>query len=247
MENQTVSKKNDFMLPVSILVAAILIGGAIVWSTGKKAELGAEKAPKEANLEALAENMLPITADDHILGDASAGVKIVTYTDLECPFCQQFHETIKQTMLQFDGKVAVVYRHFPLSQIHPGAQKKAEGAECVAELGGNQRFWDYVARVFELSTAETVVDVAKLPEIAKALGVDEAKFKSCLASGKYAEKVSAQTEDGVNSGAQGTPYSIVISAKGKKFPVPGAYPFEPTGPNAPSFKAIVEEALADGN
>lgn len=246
MENQTVSKKNDFMLPVSILVAAILIGGAIVWSTGKKAQISEQPKAEDTNLEALAENMLPVTSDDHIWGDINAPVKIVTYTDLECPFCQQFHETIKQTMIQFDGKVAVVYRDFPLTQIHPGAQKKAEGAECVAELGGNQRFWDYVARVFELS-ATKAIDVAKLPEIAKSLGIDEAKFKECLASGKYAEKISAQTEDGINSGGQGTPYSIIVSAKGKKFPVPGAYPFESTGPNVPSFKAIVEEALADGN
>lgn len=246
MENQTVSKKNDFMLPASILVAAILIGGAIVWSTGKKAELSEQPNAEEANLEVLAENMLPISADDHIWGDVNAPVKIVTYTDLECPFCQQFHETVKQTMLQFDGKVAVVYRHFPLTQIHPGAQKKAEGAECVAELGGNQRFWDYVARVFQLSETEAV-ELTALPGIAKGLGVDEAKFNECLASGKYAEKITAQTEDGVNSGGQGTPYSIVISEKGKKFPVPGAYPFESTGPNVPSFKAIVEEALADGN
>lgn len=249
MENQTniAGKKKDWMLPASIVIAALLIGGAIVWSTGRKAELANPNTePTDQELEALAANVLPVVNEDHIRGDKSAPVKVVVFTDLECPFCKDFHDTLKRSLLEFDGKIAVVYRHFPLTQIHPYASKEAEAAECVAELGGEQRFWDFTDKIFETTESSGASFTAEgLATVAGEMGIDKKRFSECLDSGKYADKIAAQTEDAVNSGGRGTPFSIVISKSGKKYPVSGAYPFESTGPNVPSFKAILEEALAN--
>jgi len=82
---------------------------------------------------------------DHTNGDADARIQIVEYSDFECPFCGRFHETMNQVMAQYgeSGDVNWTYRHFPLDQIHPQARPLAIASECVAELGGNEKFWEF--------------------------------------------------------------------------------------------------------
>ena len=138
-------------------------------------------------------------------------------------------------------KVAWVYRHFPLDSLHPKARKEAEATECAWELGGNTAFWKYVDKVYEVTPSNNGLDLALLPKLATDIGLDKAKFESCLESGKYAEKISKQVEDAVNSGGRGTPFSVVIAKNGKKFVIPGALPFE----GNPSVKTILDIALSE--
>lgn len=79
---------------------------------------------------------------DHIRGDANAPIKIIEYSDYECPFCSRVHPTI-QSLLSTNSDVAWIYRHLPLEQIHPMARPLAEASECAAELGGNDAFWAF--------------------------------------------------------------------------------------------------------
>ena len=91
-----------------------------------------------------------VTADDHILGDINtAKLVIVEYSDLECPFCKAFHSTMHQVMDENKGEIAWVYRHFPLTQIHPKAMQAALASECAWDQGGNEAFWKYADKVFE--------------------------------------------------------------------------------------------------
>src|SRR6185436_7093141 len=85
--------------------------------------------------------MEPVTEKDHILGNPNAEVIMVEYSDLECPFCKEFHSTLRRVMNEYgkDGKVAWVYRHFPIDSLHPKARKEAEATECAAELGGESK------------------------------------------------------------------------------------------------------------
>ncbi|HEY4512123.1 MAG TPA: thioredoxin domain-containing protein [Candidatus Paceibacterota bacterium] len=108
------------------------------------------------------QNMEPVTAKDHIKGNSSAPVKIVEYSDLECPFCKRFHATMLEVMSTYgkDGKVAWVFRHFPLAQLHSKAPKEAEAAECAAELGGNDGFWKFVDKINELTPSNNKLDQA---------------------------------------------------------------------------------------
>lgn len=98
----------------------------------------------------IAQSIKPITGEDHIFGNSDAPIKIVEFSDLECPFCQKFHPTVKQIVEDYDGQVTWVYRHFPLESIHSYARPAAEASECVAELGGNDAFWQYLDLLFEV-------------------------------------------------------------------------------------------------
>ncbi len=88
-----------------------------------------------------------VSGDDHITGNADARVVLVEYSDYECPFCKQFHPTMKQLMTEYEGDIAWVLRDYPLP-FHPNAQKAAEAAECVADIGGTDAFWEFSHAVF---------------------------------------------------------------------------------------------------
>ena len=122
------------------------------------------------------------------------------------------------------GKVAWVYRHFPLDQLHSKARKEAEATECAAELGGNDKFWEYLDRLMEITPANNGLDPAELPKIAAYVGLNTAKFNECLSSGKYAQKIEQHVQNAQATGGQGTPWSIVVGKNGKKYPLSGAQP-----------------------
>ncbi|MFA4818586.1 MAG: DsbA family protein [Patescibacteria group bacterium] len=175
---------------------------------------------------------VPIKDSDYIRGDQNAPVTLVEYSDLECPFCQRFHPVMEQVMQQYAGKVRWVYRHFPLS-FHANAQKEAEASECVGKLGGRDKYWQYIDKIFERTTANgTGFALADLPKLAKEVGVNESKFKTCLDSGEMAAKVQNDIKEGTSYGVSGTPTTFVNGT-----PVEGAVPFE-------QIKPIIEAALA---
>ena len=91
----------------------------------------------------------PLTDKDHVLGDASAQVTIIEYSDLECPFCSRFHTVQETIMKEYAGKIKWVHRHYPLDQIHPNARPYAYAAECAAEVGGNDAFWGMIDYIFK--------------------------------------------------------------------------------------------------
>jgi len=165
-----------------------------------------------------------VSKDEHLRGDKNADVTIVEFSDLECPFCKQFHGTLQQVMADYDGQVNWVYRHFPLASLHPKAAKEAEATECAAELGGNDAFWKYVDRLFEITPANNGLDPAQLPEIAAYIGLDKTKFQSCLDSGKYTAAINDAVTAATAAGGRGTPYSIIVAGD-QKVPVSGAVPY----------------------
>lgn len=231
--------KTDYLLPISIVIAALLISGSWIYSVGlnntdmKKADKAVQFA--SPNIE----NVNKDFSQDHVRGNPDAPVKIVEFSDMECPFCKKFHKTMIEVMDEYGktGKVAWIYRHFPLEQLHPiKAQKAAEASECADKLGGNDAFWNYLDGYFEITPSNNQIDLSKLPEIAENIGLNKTQFESCLDSGLYAEKIEKQIKDAENSGANGTPYSIAIAKDGKKYPINGALPYE-------QVKLIIEEAL----
>lgn len=114
-----------------------------------------DKYLKDPNTKPTATNGLvvsgyvPVTAKDHLRGNKNASVILVEYSDYECPFCYQFHPTITQALNEYKDKIALVYRHYPLTNIHPSAMPSALAAECVAELKGEDAFWKFSDKLFE--------------------------------------------------------------------------------------------------
>ena len=226
---------NKFAIPGAILAGALLIAFAVVYGGDIKEKMGAgtPSTQGERGGSATVSGVdVPVSDSDHIRGNVNAPITIVEYSDLECPFCKRFHETMKQTLAEYGDKVRWVYKHFPLDQIHPKADKEAEATECAGEQGGDNAFWAYVDRIFEVTPSNNGLDLALLPSMAKDLGLDREKFESCLSSGKYAELVEAQFQEGARLGVNGTPGSFVNGQ-----PVRGAIPFE-------ALKEIIDAELA---
>lgn len=187
---------------------------------------GGAKAPTATNNQqpVTEAKIVPVSDKDHYFGSRSAKVVIVEYSDTECPFCKVFHNTMNQLMKDYDGQVAWVYRHLPIPQLHAKATKEAEATECVAELGGNTAFWQYLDKIFETTNSNDSLDPALLPVLAKAVGVSEASFNNCLSSDKYTEAVKASAAEGFASGARGTPFSIIMKDGKQAGTINGAEP-----------------------
>lgn len=202
----------------------------------------AEAAARERrDASARAKTLRPVSASrDHIRGDPAAPVTLVEYSDFECPFCKRFHQTAKKLVDESGGRVRWVYRHFPLDQLHPvKARKSAVASECAAELGGNDAFWKFTDRFYELTPSNNRTDIdTVLPQIAREIGLDKARFASCLASGRHDRRVEEDVQNAVATGGNGTPWSIIVSKSGKTFPLSGAQPYD-------SVKQLVELALRE--
>ena len=165
---------------------------------------------------------------DHIRGDVDADIFVIEYSDFECPFCKRHHPTMQQLVDDYDGKVAWVYRHFPLG-FHQNAEPAALASECAADLGGNDGFWKFTDLIFEKGF--------DFSAHAKEIGLNEKKFADCVSSGKFKQKVQDQMNGGSQAGVDGTPGSIVYNAKTKKGElVSGAQPVQ-------NFKTVIDRML----
>lgn len=202
----------------------------------------AEAAQRErGEAQARATTLRPVSMDrDHIRGNLDAPVTLIEYSDFECPFCKSFHSTVRKVVDESNGRVRWVYRHFPLDQIHPvKARKEAAASECAAELGGNDAFWKFADRFYELTPSNNKTDVdTVLPRIAREIGLDGAKFATCLASGRHDRRVGEDVQNAIATGGRGTPWSLVVSKSGKVYPLSGAQPYA-------SVKQLVDLALQE--
>ena len=227
---------SPYLTPIAVVVGAVIIAFALMVGTPKPpTPVDGDEALAAAKLE----DMIPLSREDHIRGNPDAPIKIVEYSDTECPFCKQFHTTLKRIMDEYgpSGKVAWVYRHFPLDSLHPNARTQAEATECAASLGGEDAFWGFLDRLMASAPNEGT-PLSALPTIAKEVGVDVAAFTACLEKDTFASKVQTHADNAVLTGGGGTPWNIVVTASGKKIPIGGAYPYE-------YVKNIIDTALAD--
>lgn len=211
-------------IPVAIVLAGALVAAALYFGGYGK---GVGVAPSNNNgASAVKKDVPKVTSADHILGNPNAPIKIVEYTDLECPFCKQFHDTMKQVMDKYgqNGQVAWVMRNFPLAQLHPNAPALALAAECVAELGGNNAYWKFQDAIIAEAPINTFFDLTKLDSTVASVGVDSTQFETCYKSGKYQDKITKEFNDAVASGGQGTPFNILVDKNGKNIEIPGSQP-----------------------
>jgi len=167
-----------------------------------------------------------IDETDRAQGPADAAVQIIEYSDLECPFCGRFYDTMKQVEKEYEGRVQIAFRHFPLS-FHYEADKAAQAVECAGDQG---KFWEMHDKIFEAQgTAD--FNEAGWEKFAKQLGLQPVTFKSCLNEGKYAQKVQDHIAEASLLGVSGTPTAFING----RF-VRGAVPYA-------QVKAIIDEEL----
>lgn len=188
-----------------------------------------EELKKEQNIEVLLPPYEPpkvaVDATGPSKGPPTAKVTIVEFSDYECPFCVKAEETMKAVLAAYPEKIRLVYRDFPLP-MHSKAPKAAEAAQCAGDQG---KFWEMHDRLF---AANGKIDVPDLKAYAREIGVDGAKFDSCLDSGNKAKVVEANRKAGEEAGVTGTPAFFINGRV-----LSGAQP-------ADAFKAIIDQELA---
>jgi protein-disulfide isomerase len=237
---------------IAIIIASLLIAGSLIFlglrlgndsGSANQASFADQleeyqKQQEQTQIEAQAEqeklaaqkakDVIPPNEDDHILGDRDALISIIEYSDFECPFCKRFSPTPKQAIEANPGIVNHVFRHFPLGFHDPLATNQALASECVADLGGNDKFWQYHDKIFETTDSNGKgMEVSELTTLAKEVGVNTNEFQACLDSEKFLAEVQADIKSGTDAGVTGTPGNIIRNNKtGEVRYLPGAYPIE---------------------
>jgi protein-disulfide isomerase len=222
-----------WMLPASILVAALLISGSLIYTMYGGNRATTETTPEET---AAVQAKAPGASErDAILGDPNAPVTVIAYEDFQCPFCARFHdEGLAQIRDAYvaTGKVKLVYRH--LAFLGPESIAAAEASECAKDQG---KFWEFHDALFGAELIDGQEHNGNLnrtlfTQIASELKLDAGVFASCVDSGTHKDFVAAQVaEAGAQYGVQSTPTIFVNDKK-----VEGAYPFE-------TFKDLIEAEL----
>ena len=140
---------------------------------------------------------------DHVLGPARAGVTVVAYCDFECPYCGRAYPILKRLRAELGDRMRLVFRHFPLSHKHPGAQQAAEAAEAAGAQG---QFWAMHDLLFEHQDA---LERDDLRSYATLLGLDLARFDREVSTHVHADRVRRDVANGKANGVTGTPTFFV--------------------------------------
>ncbi len=229
-------QNKDYILPASIIVAAVLISGSIIYLVGgSKNNAGTGGTGQNPSVD---DSLKGATSQDVILGDPKAPVTVIVYGDYQCPFCGRFFSTTEQLVRENyvkSGKVKIVARNFQFL----GAESELAGqaASCAKE---QSNFWAYHDAIYNAEIKDGKenngnLNKALFVEIAKNVGLDVNKFTSCYDSGKYADSIKQETQTAAALGVNSTP-TIFVNGQIVK----GALPYE-------QFQVLIENALKSGS
>lgn len=173
------------------------------------------------------------TLTNHVIGNASSGVKLVEYGDYQCPYCEAYAPTVQQIQEEYKDKVQFQFRNYPLTQAHPNAFAAARAAEAA---GLQNKFWEMHEALYSganYSAWTTAKDPYTLFEgYAKQLGLNTTQFKSDFASNKVNDLINGDMEEGNRIGITGTP-SFFINGKAVQIA------------NSPeAFRKVLDQAIA---
>jgi len=186
---------------LSVLVAPLLSG--VVFRAIQRLPRRRRLRLLVGEADALEDLALPVDPEfDHVRGPAHASVTLVEYGDFECPFCGQAEPFVRE-LLAGDGDLRYVWRHLPLTDVHPRAEVAAEASEAAA---AQDRFWDYRALLFDHQEA---LEPKRLVAYAEQLGLDPERFRRELRDGEHAGRVARDVESADVSGVAGTPTFFV--------------------------------------
>ncbi|MCC7203348.1 MAG: DsbA family protein [Nitrospirae bacterium] len=179
------------------------------------------------------------TDDDPFLGRSDAPVTIIEFSDYQCPFCGRFvKNTLPDIVKKYidTGKVKYIFRDFPLD-FHKNAPKAAEAANCAGDKG---KYWEMHDKLFDNQSA---LSLDNLRQYATEIGLDADSFNACLDSGRHAEEITKDLEDGIKATVSGTPTFVIgRTQSGKKEVVGkklvGARPLA-------SFEQVIDQLLAE--
>lgn len=220
------------ILTVLAFAAGVLLG-YVVWGY-----VPAEKSPVTAARAQGPVVEAPVTAQPQFIryevaadgfpsiGPEDAPITIVEFSDYQCPFCRRWHEQVFQPLLNaYPGKIRLVYRHFPLTSIHPDAFPAAEAVMCAGEQNA---YWQFHEKLFSSNALGSDV----YAQYAQELGLDMERFNSCITEGRFREAVQADLDFAMNLGVRSTPTFFINGLA-----IVGAQPLD-------IFKQVIDKELA---
>jgi protein-disulfide isomerase len=214
-------------LPVSILVAAVMVSGSVLYAVNRP--LGTPQAPGPGTNNppqagpADPSAILVVGGRDVILGDPNAPVTLIEYSDFQCPFCGRFFSQtepqIKETYVK-SGKVRMIYRH--LAFLGPESVEAAKASECAKDQG---KFWVFHDALFDAEIKDGAEHNGNLNRelfmtLAGQVGMDTGAFAECYDANTYADAVTAETQKAQAAGVNATPTVFVNNQV-----IQGAQPF----------------------
>lgn len=228
-------KKENVLMTVIVVLVVVVIGLAGYVGQTKSSVSGTPDNNKVGASDSI--QYRPIASTDFKIGPKNPKITILEYSDTECPFCIQFHKTLK-TILESYPDIAWVYRFSPIPQLHAHAPAEAAAAYCVGKLNGNDAFWTYLNRIFSTTPGNDKLDQTKLDQYAAEIGVKTNDFAACRADSATSDYIKADQADALRAGLQGTPYSLVLNSQGEVInTIPGYLPFESLKPQLDKWLA----------
>ena len=222
------SQQTSPAVPIAIIVGFGMIALAIFFTNNGASAPAVANSPQISSDAPTGDGQpRPVTEADYIRGNPNAPILMVEYSDYDCPFCKRYHNTMNQIMNEYGvtGRLAWVYRQFPMADLHPNSPKISEAALCVGDIGGNEAFWTFTDLIFNERSLEEPTNVTRLPAYAEEAGVSRTDYIACMDSDRMEEAVLASVEDGYNAGARGTPYTVIIVGN-EEAVINGAQPYE---------------------
>jgi len=208
MESQ---QNTSSAVPLAIIFGFCMIALAVYFSNSGKNKT---KPPQDLLAEEsyFINQIKTVDEKDYIRGNPNAPILLIEYSDYECPTCVEFHASLKKIMNEFgaSGKVAWVYRQFPVSNIFPNSNKLSETALCVGEIGDNNAFWKFTDYIFTNRQADDLTDMTKLEESVKETGVDRDLFESCIRNGRNKKLLEKSSSEALAAGIENLPHTFVV-------------------------------------
>jgi protein-disulfide isomerase len=212
-------KSKSLLIPVAILVGALLVAGAVYKVFYHTQTTSPSEDPSA---------MRPVDASDHILGNPAAAIVFVEYSDIDCPFCKNFQATMEHLIIDYGatGKIAWVYRHFPITAQDSNAVNEAEASECVASQRGNAGFFRFIDAINTAAPGTAQFNPTGYPAIIQSMGLDPDVFANCLSSHTYQKQIVADGQNAVAIGATGAPFTLLFVPGEKPIIIDGAFSYD---------------------
>jgi len=205
-EDTITFKRTHFYSVLVVLAFTVgILTGYFMWGRSPTSARAAANNPSAAQIPAATQAPRYVRYDIATdgfpsMGPADAPIVIVEFSDFQCPFCQRFYDqTFKQLMAAYPGKIRFVYRHLPLTSIHPEAFPAAEASMCANEQNA---FWPFHDKIFE---NQDKLGSDLYLQIASDLKLNTSAFEDCVNTNKYKDQVQVDSDFALGLGVQSTP------------------------------------------
>lgn len=206
--------KNKISTPLAIIISAVLIAAAILFSK-KPTTVDTGRVAQGDKLDMVEE----VSEKDFLRGSPDADIVIIEYADFSCGYCGIYHPTLSKIIEEYKGRVSWVYRHLPIFNIDA-----AVASQCVGEIGGDEKFWSFSDTLYQ-NRSSFSLDYYK--QTALSLGILEEEYDACVSNPLTKSSIQRDfSQNKILLGFNATPYSVVIDKNGKKFSFAGALPYE---------------------